>query len=197
MEIKSNERLFITGATNSGKSYWLKKQIPQLERFIFYDPKCEHNDIDAILIRSIPDLKLALEKGVKKIVYRPFFLSDEIFEGICEIAWYEGNITLVIDEIADHSNSSKISSWHSVLMRMGRTKGVGVWNCTQRPRACLHNTILSETTHIICFSLFLETDRKKLTESFNELFYEANTLDKWNYIYFHVGDKEARIMPPI
>jgi len=197
MEIKSNERLFITGKNGSGKSYWVKKQLSQLDRFIFYDPKHEHKDIEGTAVTNLNDLKAALAQGVKHIIYKPFVMDDDVFSSICEIVWFEGNITFIIDEIAFHATSSSILTWHSVLLRLGRTKGIGVWNLTQRTRSCLHNTILSESDHVISFKLMLETDRKKLAESFDPLFMEANNLDEFHYIYYNTREDNARIMPPI
>jgi len=199
MIIKSSERLFVSGKTGSGKTYWIKSQISQLKKFILYDAKHDesYNSINATLISNINDLRLAIHKGINKIIYRPFMIDDIVFNEICRIIFETGNITFIIDEMAFHVSSNKIQPYHDLLMRLGRTKGIGTWNCTQRTRDCLHNTILSETDHIICFRLMLETDRKKLAESFDPLFYQANTLQDFNWIYYNTRENAARIMPPI
>lgn len=196
MEISSSQRLFITGKNGSGKSYWIKKHISQLKRFVVYDPKHEY-DIPATLVTNPSDLQAALKQGDKHIVYRPQILDDYIFNRVCEIVYNTHNITLVIDEIAYHATNSKIMPYHDIIIRLGRSKGVGVWNCTQRTRSCLHNTILSESDHVIAFKLMLETDRKKLSESFDPLFIEANNLDEFYWIYYNTREDSARIIAPV
>ena len=197
MEIKSNERVFITGKTGSGKSFWIKKHLLQVSRFVFYDPKHEHDDISGTIVRNPADLQAALDQGISNIIYRSFVINDPEFDQICKIIYNKGNLIFIIDEMAFHVSSSKICDWHSILLRLGRKRGIGVWNCTQRTRSCLHNTILSETDHIVSFKLMLETDRKKLAESFDPLFDQANELKEFNWIYYNVREDHARIMNPI
>lgn len=199
MEIKTSDRVFITGKTGSGKSYWIQKHLNQIPSFFIYDPKHTriYNEVYATEITNVQDLQAALAKGIKKIIYRPFVVDDEAFDLICKLIYNTGNMTFIVDEMAFHVNNSKIMPYHSVLIRMGRERGIGIWNCTQRPRACLHNTILSETDHIICFKLMLETDRKKLAESFDPLFLEAHNLGEFCWIYYNTSEDHARAMNPV
>jgi len=195
--IQSNQRLFVTGMTGSGKSYWIKKFLGQIDRFVFYDPKFEHGDINATVVFSPSELLAVLDRGVGRVVYRPMVIDDEDFNCICKVIYNQGNLVFVIDELFYHVTSSKITDWHSILLRVGRKRGVGVWNCTQRPRSCLHNTILSETNHIVCFKLMLETDRRKLAESFDPLFMTANSLEPYYWIYNNSLADAAVMMPPV
>ena len=197
MEIKSNQRVFITGKNGSGKSYWIKKQLHQVSNFVFYDPKHEHDEIKATVVRNPQDLKAALDQGISNILYRPFLINDTEFDLICKLIYEKGNIIFIIDEMAAHVSSSNICDWHSILLRLGRKRGIGVWNCTQRTRSCCHNTVLSETDHVISFKLMLETDRKKLAESFDPLFLSANELQEFHWIYYNTREDYARIMNPV
>lgn len=196
IQIKSNERVFIIGKTGSGKSYWIKAQLPKLKRFIFYDVKHQHNDIDAVLVRNIADLRTALKQH-NHIVYRPLYPDDDEFNELCKLVYFIGNIILILDEIAYHVTSWKIQKWHSAIMTAGRTRNIGVWNCTQRPREVTHNTIISESEHIIAFKLKLKTDRQKIAESYDEIFYKASDLKPYHYIYYYTNNDNAEFYKPI
>lgn len=195
INIKSNERIFITGKTGSGKSYWIKKQLLHIERFVFYDPKHEHDDVDAVVVHTLDDLKIALAKH-KRISYRPYLIDDQQFNELCRIIYNTGNLIFIIDEMAFHVQSWQIQPYHDLLQRLGRKRGIGIWNATQRPR-CAHNTILSESDHIISFKLMLQTDRKKLAESFDPLFEKANELADYHWIYYNTREDSARVQMPV
>lgn len=195
INIRSNDRLFITGKTSSGKSVWITHQLPKVQRFVFYDPKHEHDRLAATMVNTLEDLRLAL-KTHSRISFRPYFIDDEMFNSLCQMIWQHGNTLFVIDETAFHVDSFKIQPYHSLLQRLGRKRGIGVWNCTQRPRTA-HNTLLSETDHVISYKLMLETDRKKLADSFDPLFLTCNSLPDYNYIYYSTREDGARICPPV
>jgi len=195
IDIRNNNRLFITGKNGSGKSVWICHQLPKISRYIFYDPKHEHDNINAVMVNTIEDLRLAVKQH-PKISFRPFLINDEMFDELCKIIWEIGNTLFIIDETAFHVDSFKIMPYHSILQRLGRKKGIGVWNCTQRPRQA-HNTLLSETDHVIAFKLMLDTDRKKLADNFSPLFEQANTIQDYNYIYYNTREDSARICAPV
>ena len=196
ISIKSNDRALIIGKTGSGKSYWIKKMLPSFNRFIFYDPKHQHNDVKALLVKDIKALRSAFYK-YPKIIYRPFVPNDDEFNEICRICYFRGNMTLILDEVSYHVSSNRIQHFHKILMTTGRTRGIGVWNCTQRPREVVHNVLISETDHVICFRLNLLTDRKKLAESFSEIFMTADELTDYKYIYYNERLDIAETLPPI
>jgi hypothetical protein len=195
IDIKSNDRLFITGKTSSGKSIWICSQLPQIERFVFYDPKHEHDNINAVMINTLEDLRTAIKQH-PKISFRPYLIDDNMFDELCRLIWNIGNTLFIIDETAFHVESFKIMPYHSLLQRLGRKRGIGVWNCTQRPRTA-HNTLLSEVDHVISFKLMLKTDRDKLAGSYDPLFDKANELKEFHYIYYNTKEDNARICEPV
>ena len=197
IRIKSNDRVLIAGKTGSGKSYWIKKVMASLDSFIFYDPKNNHTELTYPTSNNLDNLIKLIQKGNKKVVFRPMRPDNDIFDNLCKFVYFLQNTTLIIDECIFHVSSNKILPWHETLMTNGRTRNIGVWNCTQRPRNIVHNTLISESEHIIVFNLKLETDRQKLADSFDELILKANELERFHYIYFNEREDKAEIMPPI
>jgi len=197
ISIKSNDRIFVCGKTGSGKSYFIKNEfLPRIERFIFYDPKHQHDDINGVLVTNPADLQNAINEGHRAIVYRPFLVNDDEWNEICRIIYLTGNIWLIADEISYHVDSNKMTAWHKVLMTTGRTRGIGVLNCSQKPQHTVHNIILSETEHYFCFFLLLEGDRAKLA-AIHPDFYNAHLLPEYHFFYFSVRDRDVIFHKPV
>ena len=105
----------------------------------------------------------------------------------------QGNITVVFDELG--KLGVHITPFHDRLIRMGRSRGIGVWTCIQRP-AFISNYILSESEHHFIFKLQLEADRKKVEGIIGEQAQKLNNLEKYHYIYSN-SYESPRICKPI
>jgi energy-coupling factor transporter ATP-binding protein EcfA2 len=164
MHIKSNSRIFIAGKTGSGKTTLVKRVLyPMYTRRVFWDIKCENSDllVNSSLCRSPAELAAAIKKGKTSILYQPADISPEDFNRVCEILFNTGNFALFVDEAATVTEPNWIEPWHNQIMIRGRSRGVGIVNVTQRPRAC-HNTLISEAEHFFIYRLQLETDVAKI-----------------------------------
>ena len=162
LNLKSSDRVFITGMTGSGKTYFIKKVLMlQYKRFILYDYKGEYGDVKARHVSSIEDLSAAIKAGYCKIVFNPYYVNDAVFNELCLIVFRLGNMALIVDELGSHAEPHKILENHSLLLRQGRGRGVGLINGTQRPNDT-HNNVLSEAEHYFIFFLTLPSDKRKI-----------------------------------
>lgn len=194
IQIKSNERIFVTGKTGCGKSVLVKKLlIPNMHSFVIYDYKNEINIPGAEIFHSISDFKEKPNR--QEIIYRPTVANDEEFDALCRQVFLRGKNVLILDEVADHTTASKIVRHHDLIMRVGRSKGVGIVNCTQRPIG-VHNNIISQCEHFFIFALNLEGERKKLAGFCGPKVLEKLPGDFW-FWYYHTSMNEPVLCKPL
>ena len=163
IEIKSSDRVFICGKCGSGKSYLgLHLLVPRLANVIVYDYKHEIELEGFEVFEDIRDFKKYPNR--QRIIYRTRSGSNEEFDRLCKQAFYRGNTTLFLDELGFHTGSNNICRYHDLIMRLGRSKGIGCINVTQRPRG-VSNNILSQCEHFFIFKQTMRKDLDKLEES--------------------------------
>lgn len=194
IQIKSNERVFVTGKTGCGKSVLVKKLLlPQMHSYVIYDHKHEIELAEAEKFFRLADFKEKPNR--REIIYRPMVADDNEFNNLCRQIYSRGRNVLVLDEVADHTTASKITKYHDLIMRLGRSRGVGIVNCTQRPIG-VHNNILSQSEHFFIFALPLEGDRKKLAG-----FCGPKVLEKlpgdYYFWYYHTSMNEPVLCKPL
>lgn len=166
MQIKSNDRIFLAGKTGSGKTTLAKKMLyPMYTRRVYWDIKHMNSDLltCSSLATTPEELAASIKKGKVSILYQPRDIHSYDFNRVCEIVYNTGNFALFVDEASKVCSSSWIEPWHDQIMTLGRERGVGIVNLTQRPRRC-HNTVISEAEHFFIFRLQLETDVAKIKE---------------------------------
>jgi ABC-type dipeptide/oligopeptide/nickel transport system ATPase component len=185
IDIKSSDRVMICGRTGSGKSVLVNRLVlPKMTNYVVYDYKHEIEIAGAETFFSLNGFKK--KPNCRAVIYRPAAATDEEFDGLCKQVFYRGNNTLVLDEIANHCDAGRIQPHHDLIMRLGRSKGVGIINCTQRPRG-IHNNVMSQCEHFFIFDLLQDTDRKKLADFCGPMVME----------YYHISMEEPAICRPV
>ena len=166
-------------------------------RKVFHDIKLDNNDIPHSFTAKTPSqLQEAITKGHTSILYQPLDIDPGDFNKVCEIIFNTGNIAIFLDEAADVCSSSQIEPYHKKIMTRGRSRGIGIINCSQRPRM-IHNSLVSESEHFFIFRLFLSTDRDKLKQGLpGELLEQCQTLPPYHYIYADLNDT-VKLMAPV
>ena len=193
IKINASDRIFVTGRTGSGKSVLMKQLlIPNIANYVIYDYKHEITLPDSIIFNKITDFKLHPNESA--IIYRPGTGSDEEFNQLCRQVFYRGNNTLILDEIASHMTSTKICQWHDTIMRLGRSKRVGIINCTQRPRIC-HNNVISQCEHFFIFKLTQQTDKKKMAEFCGDEVMQD--IEKYWFWYYNIEAEKPILSKPL
>lgn len=193
ISIKSSDRIMVCGRTGSGKSVLINNLLlPQLVNYVVYDYKHEINIPGAEIFTSLSDFRRKPNKNA--IIYRPRSGTDEEFDDLCRQVFYRGNNTLVLDETASHCGAGKIMPHHDLIMRLGRSMGVGIINGTQRPRG-IHNNVISQCEHFFVFDLIQETDRKKLAEFCGEKMMQR--AKDYHFWYYNIRSEEPIFCRPV
>jgi len=165
IQIQSNSRVFVTGKTGSGKTYWAITQLLGYGRIVFHDRKWENHNLIRTLhftpAHTPEELIWLIQHNKKRILYQPNADGEEDFNTVCEIIYKTGNIAIMVDEVGSYTTGNRIPHWFSEILRLGRNRGIGVISLSQRPKE-IPNTIISESEFIIMFRLQLKDDRRKL-----------------------------------
>jgi DNA helicase HerA-like ATPase len=164
--IKSNERVFITGRTGSGKTYLANFMTRNYPHLTVYDEKHVINLPNAKIITSLNDLATS---GPGRYIFRPpvtvFDKSREkLLNDFFKIIYLTKNRIVWIDEIyaiSPHSNT--IIPYLQAIVTRGRERNIGIIALTQRP-AFIPSFFMSEAEHYFVFKLQLEQDRKRIQQ---------------------------------
>ena len=185
LKYQSNLRVFVTGKTGWGKTYFVMHTIfPKLTRVLVHDRKHRLKGHPTVYCHTLEDVVNAWQKGKNKIVYQPYNPSESDFDALCHIIFMRGNYVLIVDEVKSYTQVNKIPYWLDELYRLGRERNTGVIALSQRPMY-VHNTLISESDYIIAFHLELEGDRKKIAETVGKEAMKLGELGKFHYLEYN------------
>lgn len=175
--ILPSERVVDVGKTGSGKSYLASRYTLAYENVICLDTKG-----DSLTREGLKKLwPHAVAAGIKvpiftrlaelqkfrggRAVYapEPQEMRWEYFDAFFWWIYERKNTVCWVDEVYSVTQGQEITPGHQACLTRGRSRGVGMWNCTQRPKN-IPNVIFSESEHFFVFRLLLGTDRKKVAE---------------------------------
>lgn len=139
--------IFVAGQTGSGKSYFVKRALDQVERLVIYLPKREDYDYPGVYFDALAGERAGFLEWWDwantrcrrfRIVYRPAdkFDADE-FDSLCRLVYLCGNCTFIAEEIAGYLSTrifAAVGRYQGIkmLLTAGRTRGVNAWWITQR-----------------------------------------------------------------
>lgn len=164
LRLEPNLRVFITGKTQSGKTYLTKQIIRGSQNVLVYDLKREYGDFGAV-VHSIPEMMRAFTGGCTRVIYQPEDLSPEHFNDVCGFIFQcLKRVLFVVDEVHKFCPKHKIPANFNTLVTVcqGEPYKIGVVAITQRP-ANVHNDVISSSSVIIAFRLNLKTDAEAVT----------------------------------
>lgn len=190
LQIRNDDLVTITGIRGQGKSYLLKKIIAQTDSYIVYDAVHEHGSKDHVVCSDLNSLSFHLNKGHKKLIYRPKFISIDEFDWICAAVYNSGNRHLYVEEANRVMPNNKITLHASELIDLGRHRNVGMTVITRRI-ALLDKLPVSQSSHMMIFRTILPNDIKYLEEFIGPIAQDAKQLTNYRFIYYN--DKEVVI----
>jgi hypothetical protein len=192
--VRSSDRIFITGASGSGKTRLLSRVlIPTFAHFpVVLDPKGDFPAIKGVERTS------KYRPGRAQILHIPRReQSVQVWETVIDRVLDRGNQTLVIDDIyainGGNANPRPNLLW---AISGGRSIGVPTWVGVQRP-ARLPVSVLSESEHYFIFPLRHAEDVKTIAANTSpNVAAKMPGLGEHDFIYYRTRPPRKLIIVP-
>jgi len=204
LDIKSNEHVFVCGMTGTGKSFLTERLTLSFENVVKLDTKNEtyerrsngespwaglEEGKDFTVVTQQAELA---EVETSKIIYVPDYEEQnrDSLNDFFEWIFRRGNTVLWIDELMSIGTVNSYPDKLKKLMTMGRSKGIGVWCCTQRPSE-IPTITLANSRHFFVFDLSLPQDHKRMVEitGMTQLWENPGGVNFW---YYKLGDRTTK-----
>ncbi len=167
------------GASGSGKGVSIREHMgaTKPKRLMVWDPLHEYGGF-ARRVDSLAKLARAVKAGNFAVSYYPGpNVKDfpEKFAMFCRIAFAAGNLTMLVEELADVTSPSHAPLEWSNCTRKGRHRGLRIVAASQRP-ASIDKDFLGNCTYIRCFTLRYPADRAALAGAMDVPLPDINSL---------------------
>lgn len=162
----------VTGASRSGKTSWIAKRVQRARRLFVWDTVGEWAEkfhcepvwsfdvlADAVKPRARP----------RRIAWQPMGgILDVQFEGFCQLTYiamraHPGEVTLIIEELADVTHPGKAPPAWGVIVRRGLRYGPQLYGVTQRPTES-DKTIMGNASIFHCHSMARADDARYMAK---------------------------------
>lgn len=199
--IPSDKHVLVCGGTGTGKSFLAEMYLRGYEYVVKLDTKQETDERykdgkspwnglvenrDFTVARHYEELD---DIETKKIIYCPDFedMNEDTYNQFFKWIYLRGNTILWIDELMSIGSVQSYPIELKRLMTMGRSKGIGVWSCTQRPSG-IPAIVPANCSYFFIFNLTLPVDRKKMVDITGQ-----PVINKipggHNFYYYQMGDE--------
>jgi len=186
--IKSNDRVFITGKTGSGKTTLAEHLLITAKRLIVIDGKDGLGDqwnLKDYTKGDLNKIKYSEEYRIRLVNNMEDILT------VLNVAYEFGNCIIYIDEItATIPPKSNPPSIFVDIWTRGRSRNIGAWGNTQRPTA-IPLVFLSEAEYFFIFRLNLEGDRKRVADIVGKKVLSP-PVDKYGFFFYNLDSNELR-----
>jgi hypothetical protein len=194
VEIGSDERVFFTGHTGTGKTYLARGLTDSLDRLVVLDPKNRLQNWRLDKWDRESERLLRIGDPVRTRIPGP--QTPDYWEDVLAQAYRAGNLTVYIDEVYLLSEEGKgFPRTLSTLYTCGRELGIGTWASAQRP-AWVPRVLLSESEHVFAFFLLLEDDRQAMARNLHpDLAAEIPSQDEHGFRYWNIRERKPVYYP--
>lgn len=203
---KTGEMILACGASQSGKTYWVREQIKGAKRLMVWDCEAQYEDICTHICTNLNELMQLIKKNprVCKISYQATNLKD--FEGFCRIAFLFCDFGLshlekdgepmrtyiVAEEISDVTTPSKAPNGWGILLRRGLKRNAYIIGITQRPSES-DKTIIGNCSQMHVCGMSRFNDMSYMAAELNLPVAEVQKIDRSKYQFIHKNTRTGQI----
>jgi DNA helicase HerA-like ATPase len=155
------DRVVIVGQTGSGKSTLARLLTSADRQLVVVDPKWEE-ELESAIVTDAATFHRVWPQRSTRVIIRPDPVrqGEDVDEAIARVLRW-GRARVLFHEVVDYASSSKVIPSLRRAAKVGRSLGVSLVVCSQRPVG-VHNDVLAEADHLVAFRLLLEGDRQKV-----------------------------------
>lgn len=138
MKTNDGQLVVISGASRSGKTAWVKKQVTTAPRILAWDPEDQWAQLRGYLKATSRAQLLALAKqgGAVKVAYVAGGDLKAEFDFWAGCVMYAGRyvapVVAIAEELADVTTPSKAPGNWGILIRRGLKRGITIYAISQR-----------------------------------------------------------------
>lgn len=183
MKALDNLIIVVAGASQTGKTHWVKKQTQKARSFLAWDPEEQYQ---GQRIRTKSALIAALKNGKPgRFCFSPAgnIKENADFWAQCAFLWVRMNKNhchIVAEETSDWTSPGKAPNGWGMLVRRGLKRGCTIYAISQRPSES-DKTAIGNASIIHCHRLSRAKDRKYMADEM-DISAEQMSLTGYDYI---------------
>lgn len=157
----------VLGASGSGKSAWIKRQIAKAPRLLIWDAMHEYGAHGQVVNELGRLCEILSSEKRFAVVFQPVpdtAKRQQQFDLLCRIALATGNLMLVVEELRFVTKPSRAPVGWAQVCLTGRHKGLRVIGASQRP-ASIDKDFLGNATMIHCGRLVYPEDVRAVSRA--------------------------------
>lgn len=187
--------VLIMGQRRCGKSYLAKKVQDIWPRRLIIDTLNEYRD-EGEIVRTFKQfseklIELKAQNSRKFVIIFQFPVESKQFEAefneIMRLAYYFGDLQIVIEEIQLHCHPTWLPHWLKNNLLIGRHQKISLLFTSQRPGE-VNKTIVSQCNHIFVGKLIDRNDLNYVSTFLNQDAEKLINLPERQFLYFCNGN---------
>lgn len=199
--LSSTDVITILGKRGHGKTTMCRTLQSAFPRVLILDRLREYNESKTPTFTTFEGLGSFLIENERKTEFRAVFqfdiesdAHDELFNEIMRVAYYTGNLLIVIEEVHNFANPNFLPKYLREIILTGRHQNIGLIMTSQRA-AEVHKTCLSQSSQLFIGCHFERNDIQYLKSIVGEHAEKLPGVEPFKFLHYIPGVTAPEIVP--